>query len=168
MQALAGANDAVIDGSWKGVTLRHIVERSLKPFAVDQQVALADGPEIALRPQACLALTMILHELLTNATKYGALSTPAGLVSIAWQIEQPGKEQKITIDWIESDGPPVESPRRRGQGTRFIERSTAYELNGKASVAFEPGGLRATILFPSSAAVMPVGEPYVAPAETER
>ena len=168
LQALAGANDAVIDGSWKGVTLRHIVERSLKPFAVDQQVALADGPEIALRPQACLALTMILHELLTNATKYGALSTPAGLVSIAWQIEQPGKEQKITIDWIESDGPPVESPRRRGQGTRFIERSTAYELNGKASVAFEPGGLRATILFPSSAAVMPVGEPYVALAETER
>jgi len=158
LQALAGANDAVIDASWKGVTLRHIIERALKPFGVDQQVALADGPEIDLRPQACLALTMILHELVTNAAKYGALSTPAGLVSIAWQIGDPGKDQKITIDWIESDGPPVEPPSRRGQGTRFIDRSTAYELDGKSSVVFEPDGLRATLVFPSNTAVMPIGE----------
>lgn len=156
LQALAGANDAVIDGSWKGVTLRHIIERALRPFGVDQQVALAEGPQIDLRPQACLALTMILHELTTNAVKYGALSGSAGLVSIGWQISDVGKDRKITIDWTESDGPAVEPPSRRGQGTRFIERSTAYELKGKASVAFEPGGLRATLVFPWSAAIMPL------------
>ncbi len=157
LQALAGANDAVIDGSWKGVTLRHIIERALRPFGVDEQVALADGPVIDLRPQACLALTMILHELATNATKYGALSKPEGLVSIAWRKSDVGKDTKITIDWTESDGPAVEPPSRRGQGTRFIERSTAYELKGKARVAFEPSGLCATLVFPWNAAVMPIG-----------
>lgn len=159
LQALAGANDAIIDGSWKGVTLRHIIQRSLKPFGIDQQVALADGPEIDLRPQASLALAMILHELATNAVKYGALSVPVGLVSIAWRIDPVGKEQTITIEWTERDGPVVETPSRRGQGTRFIERSIAYELKGKASVAFARGGLRATLSFPSMAATMPKGAP---------
>ncbi|WP_195180435.1 sensor histidine kinase [Mesorhizobium sp. INR15] len=156
LQALAGANDAIIDGSWKGVTLRHIIQRSLKPFGVERQVALADGPEIDLRPQACLALAMILHELATNAVKYGALSVPAGLVSIAWRADLDGKKKTIAIDWTESDGPSVETPSRRGQGTRFIERSIAYELKGKASVAFERDGLRATLTFPSITAIMPV------------
>ncbi len=155
LQALAGANDAIIDGSWKGVTLRHIIQRALKPFGVDRQVALADGPEIDLRPQACLALAMILHELATNAVKYGALSAPAGLVSIAWRADLDGKKSTIAIDWTESDGPSVETPSRRGQGTRFIERSIAYELKGKASVAFERNGLRATLTFPSITAIMP-------------
>jgi len=163
LQALAGANDAVIDGSWKGVTLRHIIQRSLRPFGVDRQVSLADGPELDLRPQACLALAMILHELATNAVKYGALSVPAGLVSIAWRRDPAGQEQKIAIDWTESDGPPVETPLRRGQGTRFIERSIAYELKGKASIAFERDGLRATLTFPSQAAIMPRGGASLAP-----
>ena len=167
LQALAGANDAVIDGSWKGVTLRHIVQRALRPFGVDRQVALADGPDIDLRPQACLALAMILHELATNAVKYGALSVPAGLVSIAWRIEPGGKEKMIAIDWAERDGPRVETPSRRGQGTRFIERSIAYELKGKASVAFDPDGLRAALAFPLKVAIMPVGGSPAPILETE-
>lgn len=155
LHALAGANDAIIDGSWKGVTLRHIIQRSLRPFGVDRQVELADGPIIDLRPQASLALAMILHELATNAVKYGALSVPGGSVSISWRLGDLDKEQVIEMEWAECDGPKVETPSRRGQGTRFIERSIAYELKGRASVAFEPGGLRAALIFPSLPAIMP-------------
>jgi two-component system CheB/CheR fusion protein len=157
LQALAGANDAIVDGSWKGVTLRHIVHRSLRPFAVDRQVALGDGPDIDLRPQASLALAMILHELATNAVKYGALSVPKGRVLIAWRINSNNPEPRIEVDWTESRGPPVQEPTRRGQGTRFIERSIAYELKGKSSVIFEQDGVRATLTFPMKPAVMPTG-----------
>jgi two-component system CheB/CheR fusion protein len=157
IQALAGANDAIVDGSWKGVTLRHIVHRSLRPFAVDRQVALGNGPDIDLRPQASLALAMILHELATNAVKYGALSVVTGRVLIAWRINSADTEPRIEIDWTESQGPPVQEPTRRGQGTRFIERSIAYELKGKSSVTFEQDGLRATLTFPMKPAVMPTG-----------
>ena len=157
LQALAGANDAVIDGSWKGVTLRHIIQRALRPFGVDEQISLAEGPELNLHPQACLALAMILHELATNAVKYGALSVRSGLVTIVWRIDAVGKKQKIDIEWTESAGPPVEAPSRRGQGTRFIERSIAYELKGTATVAFPSEGLRAALSFPSATALMPAG-----------
>jgi len=155
LQALAGANDAVIDGNWKGVTLKHIIQRSLRPFDIDDRTAL-EGADIDLRPQASLALTMILHELATNALKYGALSVPEGQVSIAWRID-PGSKSQIVIDWTESGGPHVDPPTRRGQGTKFIERSISYELKGKANLAYERDGLRATLTFPSDAAMMPDG-----------
>ncbi|MEI6486733.1 MAG: chemotaxis protein CheB [Sphingomonadales bacterium] len=159
LQALARANDAIVDGSWKGVTLRHIIQRAIKPFAMDGRVLLGDGPVIDLRPQACLALAMILHELTTNAVKYGALSVPGGCIAVQWQIDPPGKDQGITIAWQEHDGPPVTPPATRGQGTRFIERSIAYELKGKASMTFDPNGLQATLRFPAATAVMPKNAP---------
>lgn len=159
LQALARANDAILDGSWKGVTLRHTIQRSLRPFAVEGRIRLAEGPEIDLRPQACLAMTMILHELTTNAVKYGALSVPKGSIAIAWRIEALGGEQTICIEWKECDGPTVSPPTRQGQGTRFIERSIAYEMGGTASVIFDPEGLRATLSFPAAAAIMPKSSP---------
>lgn len=148
LQALAGANDAVIDGNWKGVRLKNIVERSLQLFGAGEQIALGEGPDIDLRPQASLGLAMILHELATNALKYGALSAPAGKVAINWRIDPDATEQRVVLDWRESGGPEVEPTTRRGQGMRFIERGVSYELNGKADVAFESTGLRVTLNFP--------------------
>lgn len=159
LQALARANDAILDGSWKGVTLRHTIQRSLRPFAVEGRIKLAEGPEIDLRPQACLAITMILHELTTNAFKYGALSVPAGSIDIVWRIDAPGTKQAISIAWRERDGPVVAPPIRQGQGTRFIERSIAYELGGKASIVFNTDGLAATLVFPSRSSIMPKALP---------
>lgn len=155
--ALARANDAIVDGSWKGITLRHIIQRAIRPFAVDGRFVIADGPAIDLRPQACVGLAMILHELTTNAVKYGALSVPAGSIAIQWRIDPPGPEQMITIEWREWDGPVVAPPSRRGQGTRFIERSIAYELKGTASLMFNPDGLHAILTFAATATVMPKG-----------
>lgn len=159
VQALARANDAILDGSWKGVTLRHTIQRSLRPFAMEGRIRLAEGPELDLRPQACLAITMILHELTTNAVKYGALSVPKGSIAIGWRIEGAGQEQIICVEWREKGGPVVSPPTRQGQGTRFIERSIAYELGGKADVVFAPDGLHATLSFPSASAIMPTASP---------
>jgi len=155
LQALARANDAILDGNWKGVTLRHTILRSLSPFGLDARISLAEGPEIDLRPQACLAITMILHELTTNAVKYGALSVQSGSIDIAWRIDPVGSEQTIYMEWSERDGPVVVPPTRQGQGTRFIERSIAYELGGIAKIDFDPAGLRATLSFPSASSIMP-------------
>ncbi|MEP7007875.1 MAG: CheR family methyltransferase, partial [Sphingomonas bacterium] len=131
LMALADANDAVIDGRWKGVRLKHVVVRSMRPFAADAQITLGDGPDIDLRPQASLALAMILHELATNAVKYGALSIPTGVVAISWRIEGE-REQRVLLDWNESGGPDVTPPTRKGQGMRFIERGMSYELKGQS------------------------------------
>jgi two-component system, chemotaxis family, CheB/CheR fusion protein len=155
LQALARANDAILDGSLKGVTLKHTIERSLRPFAVEGRIVLDEGPPIDLRPQACLAITMILHELTTNAVKYGALSVTTGYIAIAWRINGFGEAQKICVEWREHDGPAVAPPSRRGQGTRFIEQSIAYELGGTAIVVYEHDGLRATLNFPFSSSIIP-------------
>lgn len=156
LQALAGANDAVIEGSWKGVKLAGVIARSMKPFGAPGQVIIEDGPDVDLRPAASVSLAMIVHELATNAVKYGALSRPGGQVYIACRLEQGGKQDCVVLDWMESGGPIVEKPTRRGQGTRFIEQSIGYELQGDAKLTFEQGGLRARLSFPSKLAIMPV------------
>ena len=159
LQALAGANDAVIEGSWKGVSLRGIIQRALGPFGVAGQVVLNEGEEVELRPQASLALAMILHEMTTNAVKYGALSLPQGRVLIAWKVKTEGLDRRVALDWKETGGPTVEEPTRRGQGTTFVERSIGYELRGKATFAFAQEGLRAMLSFPLTPAILPVTEP---------
>lgn len=157
LQALARANDAVIEGSWKGIRLRGILERALGPFGSAGQVVLSEGPNIDLRPQASVTLAMILHEMATNAVKYGALSVPTGQVLIVWKIETNGQEQLVALNWTETGGPNVDTPSQRGQGTKFIERSIAYELRGNARIKFERQGLRAMLTFPLTAAILPVG-----------
>lgn len=156
LQALAGANDAVIDGNWKGVRLKNIVERSLQPFGAGEQIALGEGPDIDLRPQASLGLAMILHELATNAVKYGALSVPVGRVAVNWRIDPDEVAQRVVFDWRESAGPEVEPTKRRGQGMRFIERGMSYELKGKADVAFERTGLLVTLSFPLTPTIVSI------------
>lgn len=154
LQALAVANDAIIRGNWKGVQIHEIVERALDPFGAGDQVKIAQGPAIDLRPQASLALAMILHELSTNAVKYGALSVPAGKVGIGWRTQAAGSGDELILEWIERSGPAIVAPLRKGQGTRFIQGSIAHELKGKAALDFEPSGLSAMLSFPLTAAVL--------------
>jgi two-component sensor histidine kinase len=90
----------------------------------------------------------MLHELATNALKYGALSTGAGLVSIESRIDAGKGDPRVVLTWAEDGGPAVKAPDRTGQGTRFIKGSVRYELHGEARFDFRPEGLRATIAFP--------------------
>jgi two-component sensor histidine kinase len=107
------------------------------------------GEDVILRPRAVLTLAMAVHELTTNAAKYGALSVPGGRIEVRWApFEGADGRQHLRIDWIEQGGPPAADPQQRGFGSRLIEGSIAAELGGKARLAFAPEGLRCEIAFP--------------------
>ncbi len=96
-----------------------------------------------LDPEAAVAMAMAIHELLTNAAKYGALSTPSGTVAIAWTYVETPEPGKARLEWKERGGPPVAAPMRRGFGTRFIERVLSGQSRGQAAIRFEQDGVRA-------------------------
>ena len=105
------------------------------------------GPDLTLTPSAASTLGLVFYELATNATKYGSLSAD-GQVAVAWRVDGPPELGSVVIDWIESDGPPVNGPIEPGFGTSFVTRSIEYELNGTADVQPDKGGLRWVISFP--------------------
>ena len=146
LMALARAHDVLTQESWEGARLKAIVAGAVAPFQ-----ALADdrfdvkGPDVWVSPQFALALAMALHELGTNAVKYGALSNGSGRVEVVWSAPGRGSGRRLILDWRESGGPPVKAPERRGFGSRLIERSLANDLGGEARLEFAPTGLVCTI-----------------------
>ena len=109
---------------------------------------VADGPKLAVRPQVGVALMMVLHELATNAAKYGALSVPTGKLTVSWHRNGAGAAERFHVLWREADGPKVQPPSRRGFGTKLIERSTAHDLGGKAHIEYAAEGVRCELTFP--------------------
>src|SRR5690606_16719342 len=107
---------------------------------------IIEGDDVLLSPKTALSLGMALHELATNAAKYGALSIPSGKVKIRWTMEPKDDERVVRLVWHERDGPPVVTPKRKGFGTRLIERALAYDLRGRVKLDFAPDGLRLEIL----------------------
>ncbi len=109
---------------------------------------LIDGPDIVLTPKAGLSVAMAIHELASNAAKYGSLSDPRGALSVTW-IVTPGPDRRLQLSWTESGGPPVPGPpTRRGFGTTMIERSMAYEWNAKVDRSFPESGVVCVIDLP--------------------
>ncbi|CAN7278773.1 sensor histidine kinase [Neorhizobium sp. LjRoot104] len=149
LMALAAAHDVLTRENWEGADIDDVVTGALAPFGEGGDYRFAvSGPSLRLLPRAALALAMGLHELTTNALKYGALSTLAGQVAIDWQIVE-GAKPLLRLTWTESGGPRVVAPLRRGFGVRLIERSLAQDLGGKASVIFDqPAGIIGTIEAP--------------------
>ena len=148
IEALGRAHDMVLKSGLLGIQLGSIVDQALKPFQTGGQIEIVAGPSVELGQAASQSLTMILHEMATNAIKYGALSISAGKVAIDWRVDPNGGAPRAALRWTESGGPAPAPPERHGHGIRFIERSTSYELRGKADIAFDPGGLRAAFDFP--------------------
>ncbi len=105
------------------------------------------GPSLRLVPRAAVAISMALHELATNAIRYGALSVPAGEVEIHWEVVA-GATPQLRLSWMERGGPPVGPPARRGFGTRLVERSLAHDIRGTARISFDPGGVACHIEAP--------------------
>lgn len=144
--ALSNAHNVLTRESWDSAAIDEIVATALAPHraAGDDRFTIA-GPPLKVDPKAALALAMALHELATNAAKYGALSERAGRVRVEWASVGHGEEARFRFCWRESDGPPVAPPRRRGFGSRLIERGLGLELGGQAAIEYRPSGLVYTI-----------------------
>jgi PAS domain S-box-containing protein len=151
--ALSKAHNLLTRHSWTGVSLHELIQQELTPYNSDavDRVHL-EGPDIMLVPRIGLALSLVLHELTTNAAKYGALSPGQGRVTVRWTIEKArsGLGDVLRIDWIEGGGPAVTPPVKRSFGTRLIKRSVTHDLQGSVKLDFEPAGLRCTLELPLS------------------
>jgi two-component sensor histidine kinase len=148
LQALSTAHSLIFQANWGETDLREVVEQALNPFrrGADSPFRVAGDP-VKLSPKAALALTLMLHELATNAAKYGALAAETGRVDVGWSV-RPGPSPVLDLTWNERGGPPVTTPTRKGFGHTLIERSVRYELDGTAKLRFPPEGLSADIQFP--------------------
>lgn len=142
IMALAGAHDVLIRDSWEGATLDEVVGVALRPFGTEQAGRFAcGGPTVHLTSRVALAFAMALHELATNAVKYGALSTDAGSVLLTWDILDGIGSDRLRFRWQESGGPTVTPPTRTGFGSRMIERALAVEIGGSAEIDYRPAGI---------------------------
>jgi two-component sensor histidine kinase len=137
IMALARAHDLLTQSVWEGADLKAILEETLEPY---QDRTILAGPSVDLTPNAALALSMVFHELGTNAVKYGALSAPEGAVTVVWHVD-PGALHRLTLHWEERGGPPVSPPSRTGFGSRLIAASLKSDLGGDARLDYRPTGL---------------------------
>ena len=148
IQALAEAHEGLNQRSWQSATMLDTAERSMRAFMDGREKRISySGPDVELRPNTALLVSMLLHELGTNAVKYGALCNLSGSVELAWRIDGKKDRAMLTIDWIETGGPPVQEPTRKGFGSRLIERALRGE-NGAAKMEFNPAGLRCSMTIP--------------------
>lgn len=146
LSAMANAHDMLMSENWATAELRRTLEIALTPFGEEGQRRFSlEGPSLMIRARAALTLSMAVHELCTNAIKYGALSVETGHVAIEWSIEARPQGDVFLFSWTEHDGPPVTPPERTGFGTRMIERVLAAELSGKVDLRFPPAGLVCTV-----------------------
>ncbi|WP_165185199.1 PAS domain-containing sensor histidine kinase [Caulobacter soli] len=138
--ALAEAHDLLTRENWEGADLLDLLGR-LEALHGGAGRFTTEGGSVRLSPRMALSLSMALHELATNAVKYGALSSLEGQVRIAWTVIPGGAHPRLVLTWTETGGPPVSPPTRRGFGSRLIERGLAAELSGEAHIEFHPGGV---------------------------
>jgi two-component sensor histidine kinase/PAS domain-containing protein len=137
--SLAGAHDLLTERSWLGADLKDIIARVFAPFGTGQLTV--EGPSLDVPPKQALALALALHELATNATKYGALSRPGGRVELRWEEQ----DEQLHLSWRESGGPQVVPRSRRGFGSRLLEDVLSSDLDGQSRLEFAPDGVRCWI-----------------------
>ncbi|MDO8901068.1 MAG: HWE histidine kinase domain-containing protein [Phenylobacterium sp.] len=138
LKSMGSANELLTAARWRGAAIDHLVAAELGGLAPSQ--TRWAGPELFLTPRAANALSLALHELATNALKYGALSVETGQVDVAWRASPSGG---FTLDWTESGGPVVSPPLRTGFGATLLSQVTRRELNGQTRLDFPPTGARA-------------------------
>ena len=151
--SLSKTHDLLSRDDWAGASLLMVLENELAPFREGQADRFRlDGPDMELPPRYVLALGMTLHELTTNAAKYGALSVGTGRVDIVWCVTTgESGARRLAMEWRESGGPPVVRPPHRGYGTRLINGGISHELGGTVHLDFDVGGLRCTLEVPLDA-----------------
>ncbi|RDC60518.1 Blue-light-activated histidine kinase [Alteripontixanthobacter maritimus] len=146
IRALSATHDLLTQSEWGTTPIRSVVEAEIAPYArsADNEVVL-DGPAVELAPNDALSLGLALHELATNAAKFGALSQPGAKVSVKWSLEH---DRLARVEWIEEGGPAVPQDRKRGFGTDLIEKIVAHELKHPVTLDFDASGVRCVLLVP--------------------
>ena len=161
LAALARAQNALLDEGTHGVSIPALAAGEAAPFG--ERVKLA-GPAVSVPGRSGQAVALLLHELMTNAAKYGALSVPGGEVEVAWTLDG----GRLVLDWRETGGPKVTPPMRTGFGSDLIGRVVPSETGGHVSLDYRPEGVTARLDIPDSGAVADAGENWQAPAAALR
>ena len=148
IQSMAATHELLSCRQWKGISVGELVRRELEPYGTENNTDIR-GPELTLSPEAGQAVSMVLHELTTNAAKHGALSTQNGRVSVRWYPALNGNaDDHLRIEWQETGGPAVQAPERCGYGTDVIRDLIPYELGGAVDLVFASEGLRCDLSIP--------------------
>lgn len=151
--ALARGHDVLTRENWAGASLKEVIGQSLAPYRehpAECSRIRVEGPDLRIAPPMALSLSMALHELCTNALKYGALSAPGGGIRISWSTLPVSTGRRLIMRWEENGGPPVSPPTRKGFGSRLIQNGLARELNGTVRLVYEPQGVACEIDVPLS------------------
>jgi two-component sensor histidine kinase len=144
--ALAEAHNLLSQEKWQSSEFQDVVGRVLQPYLLNNPERMRmSGPPVPLSPRLAVVLSMIVHEIATNAAKYGALSNDTGTIALDWEVIMENAKQKLRLTWTEAGGPHVVAPVQRGFGSRLIERSARDQLGGEATVDFLPHGVVYTI-----------------------
>ncbi|MEB0093031.1 HWE histidine kinase domain-containing protein [Pseudomonas sp. CCI4.2] len=148
IQALSLAHDQITADQWSAAPLRALIDAEGKAYLSQGHERLKiDGPDVLLDPQAFSTVALVVHELMTNSTKHGALSNAQGGINIDWRLDLAGR---LTLSWKEHGGPAVTPPSRRGFGSTIVERSIPFDLKGTAEVLYARHGLEASFVIPSA------------------
>ena len=147
--ALARSQELLTNDNWSGADVGQLVRQSLSAYAGNDDGRIAvDGPKVILAPQPSITLLLVIHELMTNAVKYGALSQNDGRVALRWRLEDGEGKTWVRLRWVETGGPPVGPPSHQGFGRTLIEQGAPYELGGSATLDFRKSGLYCELSFP--------------------
>lgn len=149
LHALAASHDLLVQQSWHGVSLEELIRSQVGHYLGGDRVAL-EGPDVTVKPEAAQSLGLALHEMCTNAAKYGALSVPDGKVAIGWSVLPVDGSASLDLSWRESGGPRVHKPERAGFGTLVIERNLTMALGARVAVSYASDGFRCDIHIPAS------------------
>jgi two-component sensor histidine kinase len=154
---LSRAHDILVQTSWTSASIKDVIEGALAPHRTGRERFEVSGPELLLQPKPALAIALAVHELATNATKYGALSNEHGKVNIFWETDVHGDKSSFHFEWVERGGPPVVEPEqsKKGFGTRLIERMLKNDFGGEVLMDFNSDGLVCTLDAPLQKLITP-------------
>jgi PAS domain S-box-containing protein len=149
IQALSATHNLLAENSWTDLTIADVVSGELAPYMTgSHERVVTRGLQVEVQPRAAIAFGLVVHELATNAAKYGALSVPRGSISVSVIDRTEGEDGALVVEWLESDGPPVLPPTRKGFGQSVISRSLQYTPGGGATLDYQPSGIRCLIRIP--------------------